>query len=57
MLLLVDVVPNVRLVAVALLPALKQTIRLPEDVEQLVSWVLLPSVQADRMYDEAAPVV
>jgi serine/threonine-protein phosphatase 4 regulatory subunit 4 len=36
MLLLVDVIPNVRLTAVALLPALKQTIRLPEDVEQLV---------------------
>lgn len=34
--LLSDAVPNVRLVALGLLPALKQTIRLPEDVQQLV---------------------
>lgn len=34
--LLTDPVPNVRLVATGLLPALKQSIRLPEDVEQLV---------------------
>ena len=34
--LLSDPVPNVRLCAAALLPALKQSIRLPEDVEQLV---------------------
>jgi serine/threonine-protein phosphatase 4 regulatory subunit 4 len=36
--LLADPVPNVRLVAATLLPALKQSIRLPEDVEQLVGW-------------------
>jgi hypothetical protein len=36
MLLLVDPVANVRLTAAALLPALKHTIRLPEDVELLV---------------------
>jgi serine/threonine-protein phosphatase 4 regulatory subunit 4 len=35
--LLADPVPNVRLAATGLLPALKQSIRLPEDVEQLVS--------------------
>lgn len=35
--LLSDTVPNVRLAALGLLPALKQTIRLPEDVQQLVS--------------------
>lgn len=35
--LLSDSVPNVRLAALGLLPALKQTIRLPEDVQQLVS--------------------
>jgi serine/threonine-protein phosphatase 4 regulatory subunit 4 len=35
--LLSDAVPNVRLAALSLLPALKQTIRLPEDVQQLVS--------------------
>jgi hypothetical protein len=34
--LLADPVPNVRLAATALLPALKTSIRLPEDVEQLV---------------------
>ena len=34
--LLSDSVPNVRLAALGLLPALKQTIRLPEDVQQLV---------------------
>lgn len=34
--LLSDAVPNVRLAALSLLPALKQTIRLPEDVQQLV---------------------
>jgi hypothetical protein len=34
--LLGDGVPNVRLAALGLLPALKQTIRLPEDVERLV---------------------
>lgn len=34
--LLSDGVPNVRLAALGLLPALKQTIRLPEDVERLV---------------------
>jgi serine/threonine-protein phosphatase 4 regulatory subunit 4 len=34
--LLSDAVPNVRLAALGLLPALKQTIRLPEDVERLV---------------------
>jgi serine/threonine-protein phosphatase 4 regulatory subunit 4 len=34
--LLSDAVPNVRLMALGLLPALKQTIRLPEDVQQLV---------------------
>lgn len=33
--LLADPIPNVRLSATSLLPALKQTIRLPEDVEQL----------------------
>jgi hypothetical protein len=38
--LLSDAVPNVRLVALALLPALKQTIRLPEDVQHLVSHVV-----------------
>lgn len=32
-----DAVPNVRLAALRLLPILKQTIRLPEDVERLVS--------------------
>lgn len=36
--LLSDSVPNVRLSALGLLPALKQTIRLPEDVQQLVSF-------------------
>jgi hypothetical protein len=36
--LLSDSVPNVRLAALGLLPALKQTIRLPEDVQQLVSF-------------------
>jgi serine/threonine-protein phosphatase 4 regulatory subunit 4 len=43
--LLGDGVPNVRLAALGLLPALKQTIRLPEDVERLVrarrAWALL----------------
>jgi hypothetical protein len=34
--LLADAVPNVRLTALGLLPALRQTIRLPEDVHQLV---------------------
>jgi len=34
--LLSDPVPNVRLAAATLLPAMKQSIRLPEDVEQLV---------------------
>jgi len=34
--LLSDAVPNVRLAALGLLPALKQTIRLPEDVQHLV---------------------
>lgn len=39
--LLSDPVPNVRIAAAALLPALKRSIRLPEDVEQLVRrrWV------------------
>lgn len=39
--LLSDAVPNVRLVALGLLPALKQTIRLPEDVQHLVGGVLV----------------
>lgn len=38
--LLSDAVPNVRLVGLGLLPALKQTIRLPEDVQHLVGGVL-----------------
>jgi hypothetical protein len=51
--LLVDPVPNVRLAALALLPALKQTIRLPDDVEQLVRGrgrlpVCLPASLVDK---------
>lgn len=38
--LLPDAVPNVRLAALGLLPALKQTIRLPEDVQHLVRKVI-----------------
>jgi serine/threonine-protein phosphatase 4 regulatory subunit 4 len=36
--LLLDPVPNVRLCIARLLPSLKQTIRLPEDVDQLVRY-------------------
>ncbi len=41
--LLLDPIPNVRMHACSLLPALKRTIRLPEDVEQLVRTTRLSS--------------
>ncbi len=45
--LLVDPIPNVRLHVTPLLPALKQTIRLPEDVEQLVRHTPVRAVHHD----------
>jgi len=55
--LLVDPVPNVRLAALALLPALKQTIRLPEDVEQLVrGWGRLPAWLPACLVDQSGQV-
>ncbi len=47
--LLYDAVPAVRLAALSLLPALKRTVRLPEDVERLVSWTVAPCVTAWRL--------